>query len=495
MPRVLLAALLALVSIAATAWYHHLNVKALKHEHPNFLYANNTIKTPDDNAYLAPPLNYYQRGEWRELHPGASAWFLRTPGYGLYRLLLLECFGLKHAPEAVFVVQLILFGISTAALFYIAIFIGLGNFLSAITALIYGATPFACSLVNYNITESITPQLLILIIALMLWWRLCRKRELLFSTLFLLAFLIITRPVLGFLLLPCGIIFWKDFRNFKVLKTSAALSFTLLPLLVWEIRNTRIAGKFPGLHPIYFETNNNLYRSTHRECWNFEKLFGKDVTSFHEETISMWSGAIGDTSFSLAKKMALGCPQWLSASIGDSALLQAFVLYEKSMVIQQLRYPAERLMPDTIPDYEKTVAENFLLLQQHLVNNHWWRCEVTAPMLNLKRMAAHSNLSLYIFQHTYRGRLWMEVIRMLFACLHISAFLSLLPILFFAEKIGPAARQLRPFALATALYLIYLAWFFRALEERYTLPFLAVGLLCLGALFHSVRNKIKSTSW
>ena len=80
----------ALLSLLAAWFFNDQNLKQLRSDFPKRVYENGTIKTPDDNAYLAPPINYYQRQQWKENNPGKQSYFLRTPGYGLFRFLLMK---------------------------------------------------------------------------------------------------------------------------------------------------------------------------------------------------------------------------------------------------------------------------------------------------------------------------------------------------------------------------------------------------------------------
>ena len=96
------------------------------------------------------------------------------------------------------------------------------------------------------------------------------------------------------------------------------------------------------------------------------------------------------------------------------------------------------------------------------------------PALVVKHMILHSNLNLYMFQHTYRGLWWMEALRWSSLIVHVILLSSIFIIPWLRIP-----RLLRVAAMFALLYLIYLAFIQRGIEERYTLPVLHLAMLLL----------------
>ena len=80
-----------------------------------------------------------------------------------------------------------------------------------------------------------------------------------------------------------------------------------------------------------------------------------------------------------------------------------------------------------------------------------------------------------MFQHTYRGRWWMEAFRVIFLILHFLCCLSFIVLLLLkGDKLITVLL-----GLMIGVYFFYLCYIFRGLEERYTLPVLPLMLLSL----------------
>ncbi|MFN8277081.1 MAG: hypothetical protein U0T84_06340 [Chitinophagales bacterium] len=459
--------LIGVLSFVFTWWYHSVNIAALRAEAPGRLSSYETIKTPDDNAYLAPALNYYHDGVWKEHGAGVQRYFLRTPGYGLFRYALMLGFGEAQQFEVVRWFQTLLFALSAVVLFQIFLWMGMPVWWAIGGSLFFGCSPLFSAFVNYNMTEAITPALVIFLVGWALrpqqpwWWMI--------PGVAVMAMLLLTRPILGVLLPVFFAGCWRQFMHHKELKTLTALGLAVLPLVIWEVRNTHIAGNFPGLHPIYHPQSNSMYRSTHEALWNFEKSFGADVTDFHEAVNALW---MKDDSMALWRS----CPDWVRASVGEARLQRVFAAYRTSIAMQRRLFPEGTAMPDTIPYYEKAVAAEISFITTTLWKKQPLRCGMVVPIINLKRIMVHSNLSLYMFQHTYRGRWWMEVLRAFFVIIHLGCFAGMFGLIWWRRK----ERDVWWVAAVSAVsYLLFLALVFRAIEERYMLPLLSIGFIGL----------------
>jgi hypothetical protein len=143
-------------------------------------------------------------------------------------------------------------------------------------------------------------------------------------------------------------------------------------------------------------------------------------------------------------------------------------------------------MPDTIPAIEQQVIKDFHTYTDEINSKHWLWCHVAVPLKLFKSLSFHSDLSLYVFQHTYRGRWWTEGLRILSLILHFFCCISFIGIfLFRGDKLAKVV-----FGIIIGVYFFYLCYSFRGLEERYTLPILPIMLLgvayCIQSLFPKI---------
>jgi hypothetical protein len=82
----------------------------------------------------------------------------------------------------------------------------------------------------------------------------------------------------------------------------------------------------------------------------------------------------------------------------------------------------------------------------------------------------------------------METIRVLFYGLHILCFLGLILSLLFIRKNDWKATAI---GLAALIYVFYLCYFQRGIEERYTLPILPLLLIGLSYNAYSIASYFK----
>ena len=473
--------IIAVLSLFAALFYNELNIKTLRSEAPDRLEPQyNWVKTADDISYLRPAENYYHTGIWKDNNPGRQSYFLRTPGYGLFRYTLMEMFGIEQRYFYFKYVQLFLFSISVLLLFYIALFIGLPLRYALLIEAIYGLSPFASGFIYYSITEGITPALMIGYLYFLLQGYYRSKPSYFLLAALILAYIGISRPILLLfgIGLPLGI-YWSGVP-FSFVKKIFFIFLTgliaIAPISMWALRSSHIARKYVGIYPIYYAENNSQFRPTHQAIWEFEKSFGTEGRDFHQFMVPLWKATIsGDTSEIHIDSIMLDCLAFVKQSIGESRLRSSFVRYRQSITYQRSLYPKETAMPDTIPAIEKQVIKEFQTYTSEINSEYWLRCHVIVPLQLFKSLSFHSNLSMYMFQHTYRGRWWMEAFRVIFLILHFLCCLSFIVLLLLkGDKLITVLL-----GLMIGVYFFYLCYIFRGLEERYTLPVLPLMLLSL----------------
>lgn len=438
------------------------------------------IKTADDASYLRPAENYYYKGIWKDNNPGRQSYFIRTPGYGLFRFALMRAIGFEASYHYFMLVQLFLFAISVLLLYYLALLTGLPRSYALIVELIYGLTPFACGFLYYSITEAITPALMIAYL-FFLFAGYKRARPVYFIVAALvLGYIGLTRPLL--LLFGPGLplaIYWSRWQTSLVKKLffiSLTAFIGLAPLGMWAIRSTLIAGEYVGIYPIYYPESNSQFRPTHQAIWGFQKSFGTQGLDFHQFMVPLWRATMqGDTSDLHIDSIMMDCPDFVRQTIGEKRLRNSYLLYRQSIAYQRDYYPRGTAMPDTIPAIERQVISDFQTYTSEINSKHWFWRHLAVPFRLFKSASFHSNLSMYMFQYSYRGRWWMEAMRLVFLILHFLCCLSFVGILFWRND-----RLITLiFGATIGLYFFYLCYVFRGLEERYTLPVLPLMLLSL----------------
>jgi hypothetical protein len=489
--------IIGVLSLIAALFYNELNVIALKREASDRLEPKyNWVKTADDVSYLRPAENYYLHGVWKDNNPGKQSYFLRTPGYGFFRYTLMEVFGMEQSYTYFKYVQVLIFSISVLLLFYIALLMGLPVRYALIMEGIYGLSPFASGFLYYSITEGISPALVIgYTFFLMMGYKKAYPSYFILAAL-ILAYVGVTRPVLLLFGVALPLATYWSGMPFSFTKKMLFILLTgfiaLMPIGIWALRSAKIAGEYVGIYPIYYIENNSQFRPTHEAIWEFQKAYGTEGIDFHQCMVPLWNATVsGDTADSHMDTMMMGCPDFVKETIGKQRLQNSYTLYRRSIVYQRSHYPRDTAMPDTVPAMEQQVIKDFNQYRAEINSAHWLWCHAAVPLKLFKRISFHSNLSLYIFQHTYRGRWWMEIMRFFFLILHFMCCWSFVAILLMpGDKIYKTLS-----GVIIAAYFFYLSYFFRGLEERYTLPILPVLLLNVGYIVYRLfRGCLKISS-
>lgn len=462
--------------------YHHLNLAYLRQEDPQRIRQNISIVTADDASYLAPAMNFYQGDPWRADEPGIQSYFLRPPGYGILYLGALKIAGPEHAFRVLLWFQILAHALAATLLFTLLAY-NTRHDVAFAAALLFGILPTTGGFLFYTLTEGITPALALITIFLLWKYHLTSSR---YSWIWLLAGalsmagLMIIRPVLAIFLLciPAAIFFKENTPRYRKWALAAmALLIALSPSLLWQIRNYSLSGSFTGLHPVYHPTSPGIFRPAHQAMWNLCKSWAMPAEEFHSLAHTLFDAAArGDTTALPRLKVLQKIPPKARRTLGDAKLLQAFSYYQKSSFEQHTLTRAQTLpMPETVPPAEQATIGKFNQLTQQYRTHHPIETWAIAPLRVLYRMVVHSNLNLHMFQHTWRGNFAMELFRFFSLALHLSLFAALIPawILFRRQPFMLAL------ALACILYIAFLAFYQRGIEERYTLPLLPILFIFL----------------
>jgi len=489
-----IAILLACLSLVVAFFVNELNLYHIKKEAPEKVRLGETIETADDLSYLVPAKNFIEKGEWKDNSIGKVSYFLRPPGYGLIFLPFYALFGFEGALVFLKIIQLLLFSLSVFCFYKICEHVISNKILSILTTSIYGIFPIAMGFVYYTLSESLTPALVIfytygLVTAYHHDNIKLKYRNYLLASI-VLAFLIIVRPVLIVLGIALPIFLFFDLRQ-KVVNLKMIITFfkygliSLSLLLIWEIRVYSKAEKFPGLHPIYYEDFNSIYRPTHKHIWKFAKCWGIRSDRFHSLIGPIWYNAIHDDRLddSHINTFIESIPKDMVEEIGRNKIFDAFKLYQKSALFQKEFYQKNLPMPK-ISVLENDAVEAFRQLTKTYKKNHILKYHIAIPLKYFKDMVLHSNLSLHIFQFTFRGNFLMELLRYVSLAIHTSVFV----LFFFTIFIRTNMALKLIFLFIPIVYIFLLCYFVRELEERYTLPILPLLIIASGIVISHATN-------
>lgn len=481
--------IICILSFFSALFYNQLNLKQLPEELKR---ENQTVITNDDVSYLTPPKNYIETGAWKANSIGKQAHFIRSPGYGIFYMVFLKVAGDPLALSFLKIAQLLLFAFSVYWLYSITCSLINNKNIALILACIYGVTPFSIGFLFYTLTEGITPALLLLYVFLLFKSKektLPKQKNIFyFLAALTFAYLLIVRPPLGIMgiLLPIFLIkdYWKTSVSKTIIKLAIFGSVAFSFMAIWQIRNYNITNEYVGLHSIYYADNNSIYRPTFKEYWNFVGGWAQEGYEVHSYMVPMWQAAIkGDTSEIYIKNALETFPENVINHFGEDRLTTIFKKYQEATLFQKTYYDQNLPMPITTPNIELEVIDELKQLTSEYKSEFWMQYHIISPLKVFKTMAFHSNLSFYIFQHTYRGNWLMEGIRVIFFGLHTLCFFSLIISLLFIKIIDWKQIAL---TLSVLVYIFYLCYFQRGIEERYTLPILPLLLIGMVNIFRQI---------
>ena len=494
----LLPVIIAFVALLSAVFWNNLNLEHLKAANIP-LRNNQTVITEDDASYLNPYLRLYKNGKKNETAFDKYSSSIRPPGYGLFYYLTLKFSGESNALFVLKIIQCLLFAFSVFCLYELSLFFTKSNWLASITAIIYGLLPFSIGFLYYTLTEGITPALLVISVYLIV--KMTTEKEVRFQLLYLLfaggvfSILLIIRPFL-IIFLPLfifGLFFnWIKQKGVKVsvLNTFLFLLLSISGIFTWQIKSKLEIGKWIGLHPIYQNEIPGVFRKPHASLWELFKGWESNGAHFHETIVPFWEATMTlDTSQNQIDKVIAEIPNNVVKSIGKEELIWAFRLYQRAIIAQKPYFDKKKLMPSYLLKEELRATKNFDRLALKFSSNNLYQYHIQTPIHVAKSMIFHSNLSLHQFQHAYRGKIWMETLRLLCFGIHSLAFL-ILPFAFFALN----DARIRLLIFGILIYCFYLIYFQRGIEERYTLPLLPfvlmIGVMTINYLI-SLLKKVK----
>lgn len=463
---------LFLLAFLNAGFVHFVNNKTLSALHPELLREQTTVLTSDDASYLAPAKNFLEGKEWKSNVAGKGAIISRSPGYGLLYVAFRVLLPAQSALVALVIFQIGLYATAVALLPRIGSHLNLNDGLSLAIAIGVAILPTFFGFLSYTLTEAITPALvLIFLFGLFRFYHAPRQRVL--PVALLLGFIIVVRPPMIIWIFSVLILAVYHFREMRFKKLFILAVISLIPITVWQVFISTKTGELQGLHPIYQDDSNDLYRPLHNDIWNFHKSWGQTGADFNATVNQLWKDAMHDHNpektitqiLQRSDKHAVGL-------IGKDSLRHAYALYFQ-ILQKQVPYAKRNLPVNGISDKEKELSATFNQFRKTYVGEHWFYSNILVPAKVYFSLGAHSNLSLFVFQKTWRGNFLMEFLRYFSFLIHLGIFLCFPIALVLTRK----SVLWLSISIPVIIYLGYLCIIQRGIEERYTLPVLIPMLL------------------
>ncbi|MEY3235998.1 MAG: hypothetical protein RI883_99 [Bacteroidota bacterium] len=404
------------------------------------------IRTADEASYFAPPLNYLEKGVWSDNSDGITRFYQRPPGYGTIFLILKFTLG-KYALLGLKGTQIIGFFFSILLLGKICIKLLSSEKTTITITLVFALLPMYSGFMYYTLTEGITPFLILY--SLYSFFKIDSNKKP-YGIIFSNAFLILVRPQL--ILLP--LLFLLYFFIKKEKKQSLLILIAFLPFLLWQIRTFSISNEIPSLHPIYSKYNKTLFRPSHEKMTKLFRIWESDGEQFHSAISSIKNSNINDALSKIPTQLQSTVEPVLKAY--EKLLNSEYTLNSTNFQHQENNFSA--LINQTTIQLKK---ENTFL-------NH-----IKTPLKSAYYLLSKSQMNLYIFQETFRGNFFVELLRIISVVLINLGFLSAFLILIRFKL--DYLTIISSFILLSFFYLIY---FQRLNEERYLTPLLPLLLIC-----------------
>jgi hypothetical protein len=486
--------IICFLSFLAAFTYNEINLKHLPAER---IRDTQTVVTNDDYSYLYPPQYYIEHGVWSQGSEREQAHYFRPPGYGIIYFVLLKTVGSKSSLFFLKLLQLFLFSCSVYWFYSILLSLIKNKKIALAGAAVYGISPFAIGFLYFTLTEGVTPSLLLLYLFLLFkaYGSELQKPKNIFylSASLVFSFLFITRPVLGVFSLLIPLFLIKDYWKISIKHTLVKLvifggiAFSLMA--IWQIRNYKISDHYVGINPIYDTEQVSMYRPPFKAYWEFSGGLGKKGHITLSVMDPFWIAAINrDTSQTYINNIIKSYPDHVVTFFGKERLVNTFKKYQTVIINQSSAFENHTILPKEMPQLEQELTQEIEQLTNEYKSGFWLKYYITSPLKVFKTMAFHSNLSLYMFQQTYRGNILMEITRVVFFGLHSLCFIGLLLSLFFFRNND---WRILGITLPLLIYIFFLAYFQRGLEERYTLPILPLLLIGLVTLLNQLKSLLR----
>lgn len=420
------------------------------------------IITADDASYLLPAENYIKSGVWKDGSDGITQYYQRPPGYGILYLFLKIVFH-KHVFIALKIVHAICFFISVLLVGKISFRLSSSELVAGVTATIFALMPMFSGFMYYTLTEAITPFLILLVVYSFIS---DRRQNINWILILSVTFLLLTRPQLLPIILALALyaIYIKNYRNLYF------IFLAFIPFTIWQIRTYTISNEVPGLHPIYSYQNNHLYRPGHEAMTNLFRIWEHDGSRFHSVMEELEKVKKPDYQAILNQGVLIDM---------HNSVKPILIEYKEVLNRNQLNLPDKNSKEEGFVKRCRELTKN--LKKKHFIRNY-----LITPFKSAIYLLSKSHLNLPLFQKTFRGNWFVELLRFLSVSIIIGGFLAIC-----TEFVQFKFDEKFYISLGFLLYFVYLVFIQKMNEERYLTPFLPIFLIYGISLLNDLNTKIK----
>lgn len=451
-------------------WINFHNITLLAESHPPKTHLGIAHQTQDDFSYYSPAFNWVKHQQWvvGKLDPINPALRYQRPiGYSLFLSAYVMVFN-QQSPSLskLFLYAIVLTQCLLQALVALFIFLVLCTYFSVkkagTIALFFGIFPLFNGFSFYILTEGITPFLITLILFCthQIYYK---KHRTLYAIVLAssIGITLISRPFLGVFILCLFIPLSYFYQQKKYLLICLVLGITFSPLIIRQTYiRLKYQAEFFNFHAIYHPANASLYRLPHQSLYQWVKNFNSNGQAFHE-----WHRTLLSTQ-QPNKTLLLALFDEKSKQLVGENQLEILMRNYHSYLTQIPKFAAK----GQYSDLELFLSKTFVQHSKKYQKTYPFKSFVLEPLKVVKALTFHSNLNLSCYQHHYRGKIWMEILRYISLILHLSLFT--LPFIHFC--ISKFSKLDAVLLLIISLSLSYLIFIQRGIEERYTYPFLPI---------------------
>lgn len=466
-------ALIALLALVCAQGWNRWNIAAMERSPiaVDAVVAGRALRSVDAPSYLQAVDRLLGERPDLEQGPLKDRVDLRAPGYRVWYLLPRLFLEPLPALSVLTWLQCLLYAFAAALLWETASRLGATGWMSRLFIIAFATMPTFHGFLFHTLTEGVTPSLTLIVLCCSLMAGQAQGRGWLLAGLATWSLLLVTRPALvwtGVALLPA-------LRALGGWRAGPLVMLAVLPTLGWWALNSVKAGSPVGLHPVYRADEPGINRPVHGAFWELAKSWGANGDAFHAILEPAFRAAIAcDTAAVFANDFVRLAPEGSLTADQREAIIAAFRDWQRFNCTEL--GPALHSSEGTLRT--STALESRIVARLEALTSAW-RSEqrffhhAVVPMRVLRTLIVHSNLNLFLFQYALRGVWWVEFLRWLSASLHVVLFGCVLLAL---RRSLPTPMRL--IAAGSMLYLLYLAYVQRGVEERYTLPVLFIGVAC-----------------
>lgn len=464
--RNVITIIIAIICCVLAVVIHEINLSQLEKQSE---YQTGLISTADEASYLRPPQNWLEGKGWKDSSTGHSSYVQRPLGYGLV-FLLCKSISPNNAFLLLKGIHILAFLFSLIVLSKLLFELTKNRKFALIGMLIFGLLPCFNGFMYYTLTESLSPFVLLLLTHEFILIIRHQRRPFLFGL--TIAFLLLLRPQL--IIFP---LFFVAFLLFKSRKFWWVYLISILPFLMWQVRNYNITGSV-SLHPIYSSTNKSIYRPPHEALSNLFRIWEYKSDKFHE-TVGV---LIQDTSTTNLNKALNNIPEHLTEKVRPALKDFQNVAYHQKKMFNNENEIKE------LP-IEREFVSNTNTLREEIISSNKLQYYVKTPVNSTIELLTKSHLNLFVFQKVWRGNVFMETLRYLCLIVINLSLVSLLLLLFFTNT----PNYLKLVALGVLCTFVYYVFFQRMNEERYMTPLLPIMYIGLITLIAKTFKRDKKT--